>query len=164
MVEDGEGRIRAAIAMEIGAGAGRIHSEAIEDFSLADTLRPLMWVRLRGVAQNHGLFRVFTQETAPFWKRDAGFAPAGADVMQKFPESFGPPTGEWLVLRLREEGADPESIERQFAAFKETERAKRERLLGQIKPLKWIGIGIAILVFIIGFIAIFYSMKIRNGR
>ncbi len=161
VIEDALGKIHGAVAMQIDSGAGRIHSEIIADFALADTFRPLLWARLRSVAQNHGLFRLWTLERAPFWKKDAGFAPAPAEAKAKFPEAFGPPSGEWLSLRLREEGADAESIERQFAAFKETERAKREKLLGQVRPLKWIGIGIAIVIFGLAVIMAFSALKSR---
>jgi hypothetical protein len=164
VVEDAAGQLHAGVALEIADKAGRIHSEAIADFALADTLRPLLWARLRSVAQNHGLFRLWTQEKAPFWKKDAGFAAASAEGMEKFPEAFGSPRDGWLTLQLRDERADPDSIERQFAAFKETERAKREKLLSQVRPLKWIGIGIGVVLLIIGFIAIFYSLKIRAIR
>lgn len=162
VVEDESGKLHACLAMEIAGGAGRIHSEAIADFALTDTLRPLLWARLRGVAENHGLLRLWTRETAPFWKKDAGFAPPSNDIKPKFPEAFGSLADQWLTLRLRDESAEAQSIERQFAAFKEAERAKREKLLGQVRPLKWIGIGIAALLFVIGFIAIFYSLKIRH--
>jgi N-acetylglutamate synthase-like GNAT family acetyltransferase len=158
VAEDGAGRLQAAVALQISGPSGRIHSEAIADFALADILRPLLWERLRGVAQNHGLFRLWTQESAPFWKKDAGFAPANKEAKGKFPEAFGDREGEWLVLRLREEGADPESIERQFAAFRAAEQAKREKLLGQVRPLKWVGIGIAASLLILGFAAAIYAV------
>jgi N-acetylglutamate synthase-like GNAT family acetyltransferase len=85
VAEDGAGRLQAAVALQISGPSGRIHSEAIADFALADTLRPLLWERLRAVAQNHGLFRLWTQESAPFWKKDAGFAPASKEAKEKFP-------------------------------------------------------------------------------
>lgn len=154
VVEDGEGRLRATVAMEISGHFGRLHSEAIADFALADTLRPLLWARLQGVAQNHGIYRLWTLEAAPFWKKDAGFAPPGEDVKQKFPEAFGSADQPWLTLRLREEGADPEALERQFEAFRATEQARRERLLSQVAPLKWVGLAIAAALFVVGMIAL----------
>jgi N-acetylglutamate synthase-like GNAT family acetyltransferase len=164
VVEDDAGKLHAAVALEITGGAGRIHSEAIADFALTDTLRPLLWARLRGVAQNHGLVRLWTQESAPFWKKDAGFALPSAAAREKFPEAFGPPESGWLTLRLRDEGADPESIERQFAAFKAVEQAKREKLLGQVRPLRWVGLGLAAVLLVLGFVAVLLALKTLHRR
>jgi len=164
VAEGTDGKLHGAIAMQIAGGSGRIYSEAIADFSLADTLRPMIWARLRSVAQNHGLIRVWTLETAPFWKKDAGFAAPPAEAREKFPEAFGSLTPDWLMLKLRDEMADVDSIERQFAAFKETERAKRERLLGQVKPLKWIALGLAMAIFVIAVVGLVMAAKTRSGH
>ncbi len=158
VIEDAEGRIQGALALEISERSGRVHSEAISNFALADTLRPLLWVRINGVAHNHGLHRLWTQETAPFWKKDVGFAVPPDDVKSKFPEAFGTLDDSWAMLRLREEGADPEVIERQFAAFREAERARRERLLSNVAPLKWIGLVIAAVLLLIGLASLLHVL------
>ena len=158
VVEDGEGRLQAAVALEISGASGRLHSEAIANFAFTDILRPLLWARLQGVAQNHGLHRLWTLETAPFWKRDAGFTPPPDDVKPKFPEAFGSREEPWLTLRLREEGADPEMIEMQFAAFRDAERARREKLLSNIRPLKWVGLAIAALLLLIGLASLLHVL------
>jgi hypothetical protein len=144
VAESSDGRIVGAIALQVAGSDGKIHSETIADFALADTLRPLLWQRLETVARNHGLFRLWTAETAPFWKKDAGFsAPTGQP-----PEVFGPASGPSLALQLKEEGAAPELLEAQFNLFKEAERAKREQLLQTAAALKMAGTAIAVLLFV----------------
>ncbi|HWD19194.1 MAG TPA: hypothetical protein VHB20_07930 [Verrucomicrobiae bacterium] len=154
VAEDQDGKLAAAMALQIIGHAGRLHTETIADFGLTDILRPMLWERLLSVAKNHGLILLWTQENAPFWKKDAGFAPPPPEAKPKFPEGFGTLDDSWRMLRLREDVADPEFIERQFQAFKVTEQAKREKMLGQVRPLKWIGLGIAGLLLVLGFAAV----------
>src|SRR5271154_1485404 len=74
VAEDDQGKVAAAIGLHIDGSSGRGHSETFADFGLTDTLRPALWARLQVVAQNHGLFRLWTEEDAPWWKKDAGFS------------------------------------------------------------------------------------------
>jgi len=144
VAESAEGRIVGAIGLQIEGAHGRIHSEAFADFALTDTLRPLLWERLERMARSHGLFRLWTAETAPFWKKDAGFSGATDPP----PEVFGPAPGPWLALRLKDEGADPDLLEAQFTLFREAERAKREKLMGRAAAIKMVGTVIAVLLFL----------------
>ena len=159
VAESAEGQIVGAVALQIAGSEGRIHSEAFADFALSDTLRPLLWQRLEIVARNHGLFRIWTAETAPFWKKDAGFATAPG----RPPEAFGAARGIWLALRLKDEGADPNLLEAQFQLFREAERARRERLLQRAAAVKIAGTLIAVLLFIfsIGVLVWFFRHRPR---
>ena len=148
VAENEEGKLVAAIGLQVHASNGRIHSETIADFSLADTLRPELWKRLQTVAQNRGLFRLWTEEAAPWWKKDAGFSPAQEEILQKMPESYGPRHNAWLVLVLKEETADPELVDKEIARFKEMERGRREKLLGRAKAVKIVGTVLATVVFL----------------
>jgi N-acetylglutamate synthase-like GNAT family acetyltransferase len=145
---DHNGRLSGAIGMEVVEHEGRLHSEAYIDFAFTDTLRPLLWKRVETLAQNLGLFRLWTLERAPYWKKEVGFTEADAAKREKLPESFGPRAEPWLTLQLREETALPEFIDKQFAMFRETERAESERMLQQAKTLKIIVTIIAVLLFV----------------
>src|SRR5436190_16582065 len=72
VIENGSGTIAAAVGLQVSGQEGRLHSEVFEDFGQADALRAALWERLRTVAQNHGLVRVWTQFTSPYW-RTIGF-------------------------------------------------------------------------------------------
>jgi N-acetylglutamate synthase-like GNAT family acetyltransferase len=157
VAEDSEGRIVGAMALQIAAADGKIHSESFADFALSDTLRPLLWQRLETMARSHGLFRLWTEETAPFWKKDVGFSSAPGHP----PEALGPARGPWLALRLKEESADPNAIEAQFSHFRETERIRREKLLQRTQPLKTIGTLIAALLFIFAMCMLFWAATHR---
>jgi N-acetylglutamate synthase-like GNAT family acetyltransferase len=153
---DGEGRVAAAIAIQIAGHEGHIHSETYADFGLTDALRPRLWQHLQVVAQNHSLFRVWTTEAAPFWRRDAGFAEAPSDVLAKFPAAFGTPGPRWLALRLRDEAAEPEALARQFEVFKIAEQEKRDKVLRHARALRFLGTFLAALLFISLFALLLY--------
>jgi N-acetylglutamate synthase-like GNAT family acetyltransferase len=157
VVEGTEGQILGAIALQIDGAHGRIHSEAFIDFGLTDSLRPLLWERLQTMAQSHGLFQLWTLETAPFWKKAAGFTSATA----KPPEVFGAASAPWFALRLKEEGADPNLLEMQFNLFREAERAKREQLLSRAAALKMVGTAIAVLLFLFAMVVLIMFFRKR---
>jgi N-acetylglutamate synthase-like GNAT family acetyltransferase len=142
------GQVVAAIGFQVAGTEGRVHSEWYADFALSDALRPLLWERLQTVAQNHGLFRLWTEESAPFWKKGAGFSKPPSEMMVKLPADFGEARGGWLVLRLKDEAADPSLLEAQFRLFRETEQANREKLLQRANALRMAGTGIAVLLFL----------------
>jgi N-acetylglutamate synthase-like GNAT family acetyltransferase len=158
VAEDAQGRVVGAMALQVAAAEGRIHSETFGDFALSDTLRPLLWERLERTARSHGLFRLWTDETAPYWKKDVGFS----SVPDPPPEVFGPAGGPWLALRLKEPSADPNLLEAQFNLFRETERAKREKLLQRAEALRVIGTVIAALLFIFAIGVLFWFVRHRK--
>lgn len=158
VAESTDGKIVGAIAMHISGSDGRIHSEAFADFALSDMLRPLLWRRLENVAKNHGLFRLWTVEPAPFWKKEVGFAPPTTPV----PEMFGYAEQGWLSLRLREEGADPALLEAQFKMFRDQEQAKRAWLLQGASALKYFGILLTVLIFIFTITVAYWFFKHRG--
>ncbi len=163
VAEDAEGKLVAAIALHIEASNGKIHSEAFVDFGLTDTLRPALWERLQVVAQNHGLFRLWTEETAPWWKKDAGFTAPSEEILQKIPQVYGPRHAAWLTLRLKDEGADPALLDKEIAMFKEAERLARERLVYRGKVIKFIGTAISVLLFLSAVCLLFWVLRHRKG-
>jgi hypothetical protein len=158
VAQDAQGQIVGAIGLQVAAADGKLHSESFADFALSDTLRPLLWKRLETLARSHGLFRLWTEETAPFWKKDVGFS----SVPGNPPEVFGPAHDHWLALRLKEESADPALLEAQFSLFRETERARREKLLQRAQALKTIGTLIAALLFIFAICALLWVARHRR--
>jgi hypothetical protein len=159
VAEDGQGSIAAAIALQVAGSEGHVHSETFADFGMTDVLRPRLWQHLQVVSQNVGLFRVWTRETAPFWRKDAGFAEAHPEHLAKLPASFGPVGAGWLSLRLRDEGADPEALARQFELFKISEQEKREKILRRASALRFFGTLIAVLVFASAFLLLLYVFR-----
>ena len=159
VAEDGRGEVAAAIALQIAGKEGRIHSETFADFGQTDLLRPRLWHQLQTTAKLHGLFRLWTRETAPYWRKDAGFAEAPREWLDNLPAAFGAAGPGWLALRIREEGANPEALARQFELFKIAEQEKREKVLQRARWLRFVGTFIAILLFAAGFVLLFWVIK-----
>jgi len=162
VAEDDQGKLVAAIALHIEGSNGKIHSETFADFGLTDALRPALWERLQVVAKNHGLFRLWTEEAAPWWKKDAGFSTPTDEILQKLPELYGPRHTAWLTLRLKDEGADPALLDKEIEMFKAAERLKREKLIYRGKVIKFIGTAISVLLFLSAVCLLFYVLRHRR--
>lgn len=158
------GEVVAAIGLQVAGSDGRIHSEWFTDFALSEALRPPLWDRLQVVALNHGLFRLWTDESAPFWKKGAGFSSASGELMGRLPADFGGAPGGWLVLRLKDESANPDLIEAQFTLFRDAEKARREKLLQRAHMIKMIGTGIAVLLFLLALGTLVWFFRHRPQR
>lgn len=144
---DPSGKLAGAAALRVMGKQGWLHSEAFLHPELEDSLRPLLWERLRSVARNHGLAKIWTKEAAPFWHQEAGFVLADeAQSKQKPPALVDAPTGWWL-LTLREESQDAIALEREFAMFAESQKASTERVIEQARQLKkvaYVVLGLAL--------------------
>ena len=163
VVESADGKLLGAIGLQINGAEGKIHSEAYSDFALTDQLRPLLWERLQNVANNHGLFRLWTDESAPFWKKESGFVEASLDALKKFPPQFGRTQSPWFILQLKEYRAEPASIEAEFARFKAEEKERNDKMFQQARMLKGflrVLVAILVVVCVIGFI---YLLRMRSS-
>ena len=163
VVENAEGKIEGAIGLQIVGSEGKIHSEAYTDFGLTDQLRPLLWERLRSVANNHGLFRFWTDEPAPFWKKECGFTEATPEALAKLPVQFGGAKSNLLFLQLRADSAAPDSLDAEFARFKAEERERTEKMYQQARLFKGIAWGLAVVLFIFVAYGVFYLMRYKAG-
>jgi N-acetylglutamate synthase-like GNAT family acetyltransferase len=162
VAEDEQGKLAAAIGLHIESVHGWIHSETFADFALTDALRPALWERLQVVAQNHGLFRLWTAEAAPWWKKDAGFSAPSDELLQKLPESCGPRHPAWLTLRIKEEVAGADFLEKQMAMFKEAERARLEKLIRRGRAMRIIAAVISALLLLFALTVLFFVLKHRR--
>lgn len=166
LAQDSDGKIVGAIAMHIEGTDGRIHSETLPDFALSDVLRPLFWDRLQSVARNNGLFRVWTDEGAPFWKKEVGFAPVSEAQLKQLPHTFGQPHPGWTMLQLRSESAAPEALEKQLEAVFTAQMLERQASVRQAEAwarqghaIKTIATVISLLLFLAGIVALVWVLK-----
>ena len=142
------GDLLGAVGLQIDGKQGRVHSEAFTQSEDQDKHRQQLWERLQSIARNHGLVRLWTRESAPFWTQ-RGFQEATEEVLQKLPAVFGDGSKPWLALQLREENIAVNSPEKEFELFQAAQQASYERLMQQAKVLRtvaYIILGIAVLV------------------
>jgi N-acetylglutamate synthase-like GNAT family acetyltransferase len=162
IAESPEGVLIGAVGLEIAQKQGRIHSEAFNDFALADELRPKLWERIHSVATNHGLLRLWTQEKAPFWTH-CGLMKAEPDVLQKLPAAWQNQKENWMSLKLKDDLETAiASVDKEFALFMESEKQRTARAFQQAKILKVVATLIALALFIVVLAGAFMIFK-RGG-
>ena len=155
VAEGPDGALVGAIGLQMTGKHGLVHSEAFTDFSLAETLRPAIWERLQAVATNHGLIRLWTQETAPFWHH-CGLRKADTAAMEKLPAPWQTPGHDWLTLALRVDIETVISADKQFAMFMEAEKERTNRAFKHAKMLKTLALVLAAVVLVIVAIGAIY--------
>jgi N-acetylglutamate synthase-like GNAT family acetyltransferase len=149
IVSDG-GDLIGAIGLHIQGKQGQVHSEAFTQPEQDAKFRDQIWERIQVLARNHGLVRLWTRETAPFWQQQAGFAEASAELAGKLPPSFGDAPGRWLMLQLRDENLSALSVEREFELFQVSQKQETEKLMQLGRTLKLITMVVLGVVLLIG--------------
>ena len=162
VAEGAEGRVLGAVGLQIAERQGLVHSEAFNDFALAEYLRPLLWDRLHAVATNYGLLRVWTREQAPFWNH-CGLVKADAEALQKLPALWRGPSSDWLTLKLKDDVETVLSLDKEFAVFMQSEKQRTERVFQHARMLKTTMTLIAFVLLIV--IAVWAArMFMRNPQ
>lgn len=148
VAESAEGRLIGAVGLQIAERQGLIHSEAFTDFALADDLRPLLWERLHAVAKNHGLHRLWTRETAPFWHH-CGLQRPDPELVEELPAPWRGHTTGWLTTKLKEDIEAVMTADKEFALFMQSERQRTERAFRQARILKQIATAITVVLLLL---------------
>jgi N-acetylglutamate synthase-like GNAT family acetyltransferase len=134
IVESG-GQFAGALGVQVLRQHARLHSEDYSDFSVADAARALFGERIQVIAANLGVFRLWTQETSPFWSH-WGFQPANAETLARLPDEWKNLEGRWLTLELKNEEAINHALKNQFAGFMNAEKKETERVVAQARLLR----------------------------
>ena len=162
VVEDADGNVLGAVGIQFSKQYALLYGEGFSDFSVADAARELFWRRFEALAANHGIFRIWTQETSPFWTR-WGFQPANAEILSRLPDEWKTSEGQWLTLELKNEEAVNAALENKFAGFMDAEKKQTARVAEKARTLKTI---ITVVGFAIGFLCIglaIYLLIQRNS-
>ena len=162
VAESADGKVLGALGLQLAARQGLIHSEAFGDFALGDQLRPLLWDRVHAVASNHGLLRLWTHEQAPFWSH-CGLVKADGSAREQLPPAWRGRSSEWQTLKLKEDVETLASLDKEFAAFMESEKQRTDRALQHAKVLKMLATAIAFVLFSFVIAGAFYLLKRNSG-
>jgi len=149
VVEAG-GVFAGALGLQILRQHARLHSEDYTDFAVADAARELFWERIQNLAANHGVFRIWTQETSPFWTH-WGFHPADAEMLGRLPDEWKAREGHWLTLELKNEEAINNALENQFASFMDAEKKQTAQVAGRARQIR---IFFTVIFFAVGIVCI----------
>ena len=150
VVEDADGNVLGAIGIRLSRQHALLFGEGFSDFSIADIARQMFWRRFEALAANHGIFRMWTRETSPFWLH-WGFQPANAQILSRLPEEWRTPDGKWFTLELKNEEAVNEALKTKFVGFMDAEKQQTARVVEKARTLKTV---ITIVCFTIGILCI----------
>lgn len=153
VVENG-GNFAGAFAVQVARQHLRFYAEDFADFAVADAARELFWERIQTLAANHGVFRVWTQETSPFWTH-WGFQPATAETLERLPEEWKNLEGKWLTLELKNEDAIKAALGNQFSGLMDAEKQQTAVIHARARKLKTI-----LTVFFFGIAALCFAVLI----
>ena len=159
IVEDADGKIVGGIGFQVSGNQGRLHHEAFTDFGIADAARELVWKRIQTLATNHGIFRLWMQESAPSWIR-LGFKPPLPEDMKRFPANWNNQVECWFTLQLKNEAA-LNAVEKELAMFMNAQKQHSQRTLDQMRTLKTLATILAILFAFLAFGAAFFLLLKR---
>jgi amino-acid N-acetyltransferase len=158
IAESADGTLLGTVGIAIIGRHGMLHSEAFEDFALADTLRASFLERIQSIAKNHGLARLWTREVAPFWKR-SGFQTAPPEVLLRLPADWSEPGANWTTLQLRDEQALEVSLDKEFALFMQSEKQQTQGIFQQARVMKYVATVVAIVLAIMVVVFAIYLLK-----
>ena len=147
-VVERSGEVVGGVAFQILRTAAALHSEGYSDFSVADEARQLFWDRVQKLASNHGVFRLWTLEDSPAWRR-WGFTPAGPEALARLPEEWKGDGGTWLTLELKNEAVINAALQNQFAGFMAAEKKSAEETSARAKLVMNVLTVLCFLVFFV---------------
>ena len=166
VVSDAPGKVLGAVGMQRHQQHALLHSEVFVDFALADTLRPVLWERLRNVGRNYGLARMWTRETSQFW-RGIGFDPPDTEQLAAFPIEFGAAdAGPLYTLQVRDDPFANMTPAQEEKLLKQHLRADTDKMLRQAQTLRRcaiiVAIGITLVLALLG--RYLWRYRNRQGR
>lgn len=157
VAQDAEGQIVATMGLKRVAQQGSIHNEAYLDPDDVDQLRSVLWEHVLKVARNSGLVRLWINDDASFWKQ-RDFVEATSEDLEKLPPGFGDWKASWLTLKLRDDLAAMDRLEKEIQMYRLTSQQNTERLLQRAKILKLIAGVIAAAAIVLILLALFYAL------
>jgi N-acetylglutamate synthase-like GNAT family acetyltransferase len=147
LVADTDGRVLAAIGIQLGGTQGLLHSESIGRAEISDALRGLLWERLQVIIKSNALERLWTQLDSHYW-RDLGFQRATAEQLKMLPAKFSQGERPWRVKSLC--AADANAVlERELAEIKTLQLREAARAQQRVQLMKKVALAVTVVVFLI---------------
>jgi N-acetylglutamate synthase-like GNAT family acetyltransferase len=162
VVTDPEGNVVGCLTFNLAQKQGWLHSEAFEDYGLAEAARPALWARLQTLAQNQALVRLWTREQSPFWTHNL-FRPATATELAKLAPGWDRDAGGWLTLQLKDEDAIA-VLEKELAVFAEFGKKETDQALGPVRVAKKILIAGIVIIALLFFGAMLWLLISHRAR
>lgn len=150
VVVDADDLFLGAIGFQVARQHALLHNEGFTDYSIADNARQLFWDRIRVLAANFTVFRLWTQERSSSWKT-FGFRPPEPEILARLPDEWKNEfDGAWLTFQLKDEAAIAEALGTTFAGFMDAEKRQTARVMEQAQTMRTI---ITVAGFVLGALA-----------
>ena len=156
VVKDLKGTIVGCLGFQIAARQGKVDHCLCRKPEIKDSAHFLLWKRIQSLAQNHGLVRLWTQESDAFWT-EHGFSEADDILRQKIPAEFGDSAEKWMTLQLRVESLDGLTLEQHLELFQRSQKENTQKALARIRGVRWFA-GVAALVVLFALIWLAWKM------
>ncbi|MEY3273287.1 MAG: hypothetical protein RLZZ341_2188 [Pseudomonadota bacterium] len=134
LVPNDDGLPLAAIGLQAEGDQGLVHSEAILPGQDEPMLRSALWERLRIIARNQGIARLWTLEDAAFWT--ATFQPALAGDVEGLKATFADPTTSWWTFVLRDPARAQRLLDERMALWEAHRQSDADRFSEAIARIR----------------------------
>lgn len=150
VVIDADGRVLHAIGLLVEDDQGLLHSEALAPGAShdPDSCRSTAWKRLRIIARNQGVRRIWTREDAAYWST-CGFQPvAGSDLPEPLP-SFATREDGWWLFRHPEPSQAAQMIQQEMALWQTQREQEAEGFRSRLATFRVVAWGLVLVVAVL---------------
>ena len=162
VVTDPQGRLVHSIGLLVEGDQALLHSEASAQSPSEDpdVGRAAAWRRLRIVARNQGISRIWTREDADYW-RTCGFHPVTvAELPRELPPFLQREDGWWVYQHPEPAQAD-QLVKREMALWKTQREQESETFQRKVRTFKAVALGLFALAMILLLAFLFTVMRLR---
>ena len=162
VVTDPDGQILHAIGLLVEGDQALLHSEALSvpQSIEPDACRAAVWRRLRILARNQGISRIWTQEDAEYWQV-SGYQPISESQLPAELPSFVPREAGWWMHQSPDAAQADLMVQREFALWKTQREQESQSFQQRVKTFRAVALVLFALslILLLGFL--FYAAKLR---
>jgi N-acetylglutamate synthase-like GNAT family acetyltransferase len=158
VVTDPDGQILHAIGLLVEGDQALLHSEALSvpQSIEPDACRAAVWRRLRILARNQGISRIWTQEDAEYWQV-SGYQPISESQLPAELPSFVPREAGWWMHQSPDAAQADLMVQREFALWKTQREQESQSFQQRVKVFR----AVALVLFALSLIGfLFYAAKL----
>lgn len=161
VVTDSDGQILHAIGLLVEGDQALLHSEALSapQSIEPDACRAAAWKRLRILARNQGISRIWTQEDAEYWQV-SGYQPISESQLPAELPSFVPREAGWWMHQSPDAAQADLMVQREFALWKTQREQESQSFQQRVKAFRAVALVLFALslILLLGFL--FYAAKL----
>jgi N-acetylglutamate synthase-like GNAT family acetyltransferase len=158
VVTDPDGQILHAIGLLVEGDQALLHSEALSvpQSIEPDACRAAVWRRLRILARNQGISRIWTQEDAEYWQV-SGYQPISESQLPAELPSFVPREAGWWMHQSPDAAQADLMVQREFALWKTQREQESQSFQQRVKVFR----AVALVLFALSLVGfLFYAAKL----